>query len=87
MTHNNRGKRRTNPLPATIRRAREIAGLTQSQAAALLYTTGHVWSQWETDPANVSSRRMHPAFWELFLTKTKLLDNPELDDSMNDKAP
>lgn len=83
MTHNNRGKRRTNPLPATIRRAREIAGLTQSQAAALLYTTGHVWSQWETDPANVSSRRLHPAFWELFLIKSGLRNHPEFDPDLD----
>lgn len=83
MTHNNRGKRRTNPLPATIRRAREIAGLTQAQAAALLYTTGHVWSQWETDPANVSSRRMHPAFWELFLIKSGLRNHPEFDPDLD----
>ena len=83
MTHNNRGKRRTNPLPATIRRAREIAGLTQSQAAALLYTTARAWSQWETDPDNVSSRRMHPAFWELFLIKSGLRNHTEFDPDLD----
>jgi len=79
MTHNNRGKRRANPLPATIKRGRELAGLTQAQAAALLFTSARVWAQWESETATVSHRRMHPAFFELFLIKTKLRDHPELD--------
>jgi len=79
MTHNNRGKRRANPLPATIKRGRELAGLTQAQAAALLHTTYRVWAQWE-----VGDRRMHPAFYELFLIKTWLIDNPELDQDITD---
>lgn len=75
--HPNRGKRRANPLPATVRRARQLAGLTQAQAAAVVYTVGPVWLQWESE--NERNRRMHPAIWELFLIKTKLRDHPELD--------
>ena len=60
------GPRRTpspsrNPTPVEIRRARDRAGLTQTKAAALVYTTDRVWRQWEA-----GDRRMHPAFWELF---------------------
>jgi len=84
MTHNNRGKRRANPLPATIKRGRELAGLTQAQAAALLFTSARVWAQWESETATVSHRRLHPAFWELFLIKTGLIDNPELDQDITD---
>jgi len=84
MTHNNRGKRRANPLPATIKRGRELAGMTQAQAAALLFTSARVWAQWESETATVSHRRMHPSFWELFLIKTGLIDNPELDQDITD---
>ncbi len=53
------------PEPIEIRRARELAGLTQDQAARMLHTTGRVWRQWES-----GQRRMHPAFWELFTVHT-----------------
>lgn len=52
------------PEPGDIVRAREIAGLTQAAAAALLHTAGRVWRHWEN-----GDRRMHPAFWELFEIK------------------
>lgn len=80
--HPNRGARRANPLPATIRRARELAGLTQAQAAAVVYTVGPVWLQWESE--NERNRRMHPGLYELFLIKTKLRDHPELDPDLTD---
>ena len=54
-----------NPSPAEIRAARLTAGLTQTAAGALLYTTCRVWQQWEA-----GDRRMHPAFWELFNLKS-----------------
>ncbi len=79
MTHNNRGKRRANPLPATVRRARELAGLTQKDAGALVHTTWRVWAQWEA-----GDRRQHPATFELFLIKTKLQNHPELDQDLPD---
>lgn len=62
------------PDPATIRATRVAAGLTQTAAGALVHTTCRVWQQWEA-----GDRRMHPAFWELFLIKLRDLagyDNP-----------
>jgi len=68
MTHNNRSgtSPSRNPPPDDIRAARELAGLTQTEAAALLHTTCRVWQQWEA-----GDRRMHPAFWQLFNIKLK----------------
>ena len=83
MNHNNRGKRRANPLPSTIKRGRELAGLTQAQAAALLFTSARVWAQWESETATVSHRRMHPAFWLLFLMRTGLDKHTEFDPDLD----
>ena len=55
-----------NPTPDAIRAARAIAGLSQTQAAALIYCTLRAWQEWEA-----GNRRMHPAFWELFRIKTQ----------------
>lgn len=57
-----------NPRPAEIRAAREAAGLTQGEAAGLVYCHVNSWHQWESDDPDVN-RRMHPAFWELFRMK------------------
>lgn len=54
------------PAPEEIKAARQSAGLTQTQAGALVYTTCRVWQQWEA-----GDRGMHPAFWELFQLKIK----------------
>jgi DNA-binding transcriptional regulator YiaG len=54
------------PEPAAIRATREAAGLSQTAAGALLHTTCRTWQQWEA-----GDRRMHPAFWELFLLKSR----------------
>ncbi len=54
-----------NPDPTKILSARKKAKLTQSQAAAIVFTTCRVWQQWEA-----GDRRMHQAFWELFKIKT-----------------
>jgi DNA-binding transcriptional regulator YiaG len=66
--HPNRNKREAgpgaNPDPAVIRDARKAAGLTQTQAGALIYCTLRAWQQWED-----GSRRMHPAFWDLWRRK------------------
>ena len=53
-----------NPAPSEIKAAREAAGLSATEAAALLHTSYRAWKQWED-----GDRRMHPAFWELFLLK------------------
>ncbi|MFA6904414.1 MAG: helix-turn-helix domain-containing protein [Gallionellaceae bacterium] len=66
--HPNRSRQRNlarNPTPEEIRQAREAAGLTQTAAAAILHTTCRTFQQWEA-----GDRRMHPAFWELFIAKT-----------------
>ena len=55
------------PDPATIRAAREHAGLTQTEAAALVHGSLRAWQQWEA-----GDRAMHPGLWELFGLKTKV---------------
>lgn len=65
--HPNRSQQRPrrNPTPAVIRAARAKAGLTQTEAAALVHTTWRVWQRWEA-----GDRAMHPAFWDLFQRAT-----------------
>jgi putative transcriptional regulator len=58
-----------NPTPAEVRAAREAAGLTQAQAAALVSTTLRAWQAWEQDGGEYA-RRMHAGLWELFKIKT-----------------
>lgn len=64
--HPNRSRRldRRNPSPVEIRQARERSGLTQTEAAALIYCTLRGWQEWEA-----GNRSMHPAFWELWRLK------------------
>jgi len=54
-----------NPSPLEIRQARELAGLSQTAAAALISSTLRTWQDWEAGKA-----RMHPGLWELFRIKT-----------------
>jgi len=61
-----------NPSPAEVRAAREAAGLTQAQAAELVYASLRNWQQWEQQEGASSARRMHPAIWELFRMKAGL---------------
>ena len=70
--HPNRGRSNpaANPTPAQIRTARDSAGLTQTEAACLIYATRRAWQEWEA-----GNRRMHPGLWELFNIK---LDNRKL---------
>ncbi len=65
-SHPNRGPKgpASNPSPGAIRSAREAAGLTQTEAASLIYCTLRGWQEWEA-----GNRRMHPAMWELFRMK------------------
>ena len=64
--HPNRGRRSaaSNPLPADIIAARVAAGLSQTGAAALIYSGLRTWQHWET-----GDRRMHPGLWELWQIK------------------
>lgn len=71
--HPNRSRRdplhARNPKPAEIVAAREAAGLTQTQAAALVHSALRSWQQWEAPAGTPTARQMHPAFWELFRVK------------------
>jgi DNA-binding transcriptional regulator YiaG len=50
-----------------IKKAREKAGLTQTEAAKLIYKGTRTWQHWEK-----GDRDMDPAFWELFISKAGL---------------
>jgi putative transcriptional regulator len=74
--HPNRGKAPkpgANPKPAEIKAAREAAGLTQTEAAEVIYSTLRTWQDWEAE--GDARRRMHPGLWELWLIKTAHLRN------------
>lgn len=66
-SHPNRGRKgpASNPAPDEVRAAREAAGLTQTEAAALIHCTLRGWQEWEA-----GNRRMHPGLWELFRIKS-----------------
>jgi putative transcriptional regulator len=57
---------KTIPTPADIRAAREAAGLTQTQAAALIYSGLRAWQEWEA-----GNRKMHPQLFEAFCQKSR----------------
>lgn len=54
------------PTPNQIKAARKKAGLTQSTAAELIWSTLRTWQDWEAGIA-----RMHPAIWFAFKLKSK----------------
>lgn len=56
-----------NPPPAAIIALRERMGLTQTEAAKMLFVSLRTWTQWE-----YAERRMHPAFWQLFTLKCEM---------------
>jgi len=66
--HPNRSRRQPsaarNPTPEAIREARESALLSQTEAAALIFSKLRTWQDWEAGKA-----RMHPGLWELFQVK------------------
>lgn len=60
----NKGGRRNpgaNPSPAEVIAARREAGMTQREAASLIFCSWRTWQDWE-----LGNRRMHPAFWMLW---------------------
>lgn len=63
----------SSPSATDIRAARKAAGLTQGQAAALIYSTLRAWQGWEAGAESDSGRRMHPGLWELFNLKVPLI--------------
>jgi len=56
------------PHPESVRAARRAAGMTQAEAAELVYRTERNWQQWEG-----GERAMDPALWELFILKVNKL--------------
>lgn len=56
----------SNPTPEQIKQARKDAGLTQTQAADLIYKSCRAWQQYEK-----GDREMDKALIELFTLKTK----------------
>lgn len=54
------------PKPSDIRAARARAGLTQTGAANVIYSTLRTWQDWEG-----GKNPMHPGLWELFNTKIR----------------
>ena len=57
------------PTPADVKSARAAAGLTQTQAAALIYKKLLAWQRYES-----GNRSMDVALYELFLIKTGQID-------------
>jgi DNA-binding transcriptional regulator YiaG len=55
-----------NPTPEKVKQARKDAGLTQTAAGAVLYSTCRAWQKWEKGEA-----RMHQAMFELFMIKVE----------------
>ncbi|MCD6706592.1 MAG: hypothetical protein LT080_09100 [Thiobacillus sp.] len=55
----------TPPEPDDIRAARTAAGLTQTEAGAVVHASLRTWQQWEA-----GDRKMHPGLFELFTLKT-----------------
>ncbi len=74
--HPNRSKKAPregrNPSAEEVINARTNAGLTQEEAAALVYVTVFAWRKWE-----YGERRMMPATWELLQIKLKDLSTPK----------
>ena len=53
-----------NPAPEQVKQARKDAGLTQTQAADLIYKSCRAWQQYEK-----GDRAMDIALFELFMFK------------------
>lgn len=62
------GRSPKKPSATEIALIRSATGLTQREAAALVYTTMRSWRAWEA-----GERKMHPAIWELFRIKVACL--------------
>jgi len=59
----------SNPGKEEIRLARINAGLTQTNAAEIIYSGIRAWQKWES-----GEHKMHPGLFELFLKKTGQID-------------
>ena len=56
----------THPTLQTIKAARLAAGLTQTQAGALIGASRRTWQNWEAPVGLPSHRNMPVAKWRLF---------------------
>jgi hypothetical protein len=72
------------PTPEQIREARLEAGLSQTEAAGLLFCHMMTWVKWEHYDVKDRTRNssMHPAFWELFQIKAAKLKGKKKRNSM-----
>ncbi|WNL48525.1 hypothetical protein RKE25_23210 (plasmid) [Dyella sp. BiH032] len=76
VNHPNRSRKKkadddaATPDPAAIKAARIDADLSQTAAAALVYSPLITWQKWEQGQAN-GGNRMHPAFFKLFKLKVR----------------
>ena len=65
------------PTPADVKSARAAVGLTQTQAAALIYKKLLAWQRYES-----GDRAMDYALYELFLLKTSQIDIAQSRETM-----
>lgn len=65
------------PTPADVKSARAAVGLTQTQAAALIYKKLLAWQRYES-----GDRSMDVALYELFLLKTSQIDIAQSRETM-----
>lgn len=56
------------PTPEEVLAVRKAAGMTQEEAGAVLFCSRRGWQEWEK-----GRRDMHPAFWDLFNDRVRLL--------------
>lgn len=61
--------------PTELYEARKEAGLTQDEAAALVYTTSRTWQKWEAgDITGKTEKNNYMARTELFMVKATNYD-------------
>ena len=53
------------PTPLEVRAARDRAGLTQAEAARMVYSSRRQWQRWEA-----GVHMMHPAKYRMFVEAT-----------------
>lgn len=74
MNHPNRSRRGretnlwANPTAEMVRQAREQLGLSETEAAAVVFRRASAWLEWEA-----GTRWMGPGDWVLFRVRTGLL--------------
>lgn len=61
----------TNPTPTQVIAARQAAGLTQTDAAAVIGKPMRTWQNWEAPVGARNHRTMDPALFKLFLMEIK----------------